>query len=997
MNNIRVGFVESFATVLRGFAFALGAALIIGAPARLAAAETGVIAGNVSNAATGNMLEGARVVVKGLGLTAFADSTGRYVLTGVPAGRHEVEVTYIGLDAITAEVALDANGRAERNFDLTTGIYKLEAFKVTGEREGDAAALTAQRNAENMKNVVAMDSFGNLPNMSASEVVMRLPGVAGSPTDEGLAYKFNMRGMDPDLNTVTIDGGLLPSLGTSRSFEMQSITGTMFESVELIKGHTPDKGADSLGGTVNLKTRSPLSMREKRRTTYSFTTRYAPSFLEQTPLREQHRAHPLVNVSHQEVFDIMGGRKNFAVALNAFYSENAVGGTSTMYDYQNTLAPAAYIWDYRTWDNYNNRKQASINLRTDYRWSPNSRFSVTLIGNNNFEAHRRRMEMRAFTGSATTVPNATTTGVVPGEFTDKITVVRPVAASSIDVFIDGPRNYFVRTRRIDFTGDHEYRQWQIDYTGGIGYTHLNNGDGTAGTLRMRLSGVGWIIDRTDSDMFPRFVQNGGPDFLNPDNYRPAANGLTNVNNQNDQTLSQFRFNARYTVPSSFPLYLKAGVSWREQKVDIWGKDNHRWSYIGTGPLAPDPNLATYHARETGLRMPRWYSNMHMDKRRPLQPALWNEDLYYYESQKYTGTRGLTETAQAVYLMAQGRLGKEGWRGRTGYLGGVRLEDTTVDSWGWTRSRIPSTTAQQVADPVGSARRDYENNYRELNGTYTKAFPSVHAYHDITPDLKLRTSYSTSFGRAPLSNFLPAETVDENNQLLTINNPGLKPQTARNWDISLEYYFEPVGQFSVSWFHKDIRDFIITNQEIRTIPGGADNGYDGEYEGWTERTSINAGTSVAQGWEFSYRQQFTFLPGLLRGLAGSFNYTRIDTHGLYGGTDYLTRNEVQGFIPHAANATLSWRHRNFSTRVIYNFTGEYLNTSNQANPALRLYRLSMKTVNAGVSYQLRPSVNLSLDVANLFNEPQVFYRGYKDRTQRILYNFVTITAGINGRF
>jgi TonB-dependent receptor len=966
-------------------------------PHVLSAAEAGVISGTISNSATGNLLEGARVTVNELNLSAFTDNTGRYVLVGVPAGSYELEVTYIGLDSTRAQVVVTPGARAERNFDLSTAIYKLEAFRVTGEREGDAAALTMQRNAENMKNVVAMDSFGNLPNMSASEVVMRLPGVAGSPTDEGLAYKFNMRGMNPDLNTVTIDGGLVPSLGTSRSFEMQSITGTMFESVELIKGHTPDKGADSLGGTVNLKTRSPLSMREKRRTTYSFTTRYAPSFLEQTPLREQHRAHPLVTLTHQEVFDVLGGTKNFAIALNGFYSENAVGGTSTTFDYQNTLAPAAYIWDYRTWDNYNNRKQASLSLRADYRWSPTTRFSVTLLGNNNFEAHRRRMEMRAFTGSATTVPNATTTGIVPGAFTDKITVVRPVSAANIDMYIDGPRNYYVRTRRVDFTGDHDYRQWQIDYTGGIGYTHLNNGDGTAGTLRMRLQGAGWILDRTNSDMFPTFVQNGGPDFLNPDNYRPVTNGLTNVNNQNDQLLTQFRFNARYTAPIATPLFLKAGVSWREQKVDIWGKDNHRWSYTGTGPLAPDPNMPTYHARETGLRMPRWYSNMHMNKRRPIEPSLWREDLYYHESQKFTGTRGVTETAQAAYIMAQGRLGRDGWQGRTGYLGGVRLEDTTVDSWGYVRSRALSTTAQQTADPAGSAARDYANNYREINGSYRKGFPSIHAYHDINSDLKARVSYSTSFGRAGLSNFLPTETPDENNERVTINNPGLKPQLATNWDASLEYYFEPVGQLSVSWFHKEIRDFIITNQEIRTIPGGPDNGYGGEYEGWIERSSLNAGTAIAQGWEFSYRQQFTFLPGVLQGLSGSFNYTRIDTHGMYGGNTYLTRNEVQGFIPHAANATLSWRHRNFGARILYNFTGEYLTSFNAANPALRLYRLSMKTVNAGVSYQLRPAVNLSLDVSNVFNEPQVFYRGYKDRTQRTLMNFVTITAGINGRF
>ncbi|MDO8539715.1 MAG: TonB-dependent receptor [Opitutaceae bacterium] len=963
----------------------------------LRAAETGVISGTISNAATGNLLEGARVNVPRLGRAAFADETGRYVLTGLPPGTHEVEVSYIGLDPVRAEVVVASGGRAERNFDLTTGIYKLDAFKVTGEREGDAAALTSQRNAENLKNVVAMDSFGNLPNMSAGEVVMRLPGVAGSPTDEGLAYGFNMRGMDRALNTVTVDGGLMPSLGTNRAFELQSITGTMFEALELIKGHTPDKGADSLGGTINLKTRSPLSMREKRRTTYSFTTRWAPPFLEQIPIREQHRAHPLATVAYQEVFDTFGGQRNLAIALNAFYSENAVGGTSTTFDYQNTVNPAAYIWDFRMWDNFNNRKQASLNLRTDYRWSPTTRFSVALLGNNNSERFRRRMEVRAFTGSATTTPNATTTGVVPGLFSDRITVVRPVPAANIDVYIDGPRNYYVRTRRIDFSGEHEYRNWQIDYTAGVGYTHLNNGDGTAGTLRMRLAGAGWIIDRTHSDLFPSFVQNGGPDFLNPDNYRPTSNGLTNVNNQNDQGLRQARFNARYQVPITAPLFIKTGVSWREQVLDIWGKDNHRWSYIGTGPLAADPDMPTYHARETGLTMPRWYSNMFMDKRQPRDPALWREDRYYHETQKFTGTRGLTETAQAAYIMAQGRLGREGRLGRTGYLGGVRIEDTTVDSWGWVRARSLSTTAQQTADPAGTAQRDYANNYREVSGSYRKAFPSIHAYHDLTPNLKARLSYSTSFGRAGLSNFLPSESPDETNQRVTVNNPGLQPQTARSWDASVEYYFEPVGQLSVGWFHKEIRDFIISNQEIRTIPGGPDNGYDGEYEGWTERSSLNAGTAIAQGWEFSYRQQFNFLPGVLKGLAGSFNYTWIDTHGMYAGTTYLTRREVQGFIPHAANASLSWRHRNFSARVLYNFTGEYISSFNAASPALRLYRMSYKSVNAGVSYQFRPTLGVSLDVANMFNEPQVFYRGYKDRTQRTLINFVTLSAGINGRF
>jgi TonB-dependent receptor len=214
---------------------------------------------------------------------------------------------------------------------------------------------------------------------------------------------------------------------------------------------------------------------------------------------------------------------------------------------------------------------------------------------------------------------------------------------------------------------------------------------------------------------------------------------------------------------------------------------------------------------------------------------------------------------------------------------------------------------------------------------------------------------------------------------------------------LEYYFEPVGSFTVGWFHKTIKDYILRGQEVGIISSGAGNGYNGEYSGWSERTSVNAGTAVAQGWELAYQQQFTFLPGLLKGLAASANYTRLVTHGDYGGTTYLTSREVAGFIPYSANASLSWRYRQFSTRVLYNFTGEHITTYNAASPALNIYRQSNKTVNLGLAYQVRPALSLSFDVANLFNEPQVLFRGYKTRTQRTLYNFVTITAGVNGRF
>ena len=116
---------------------------------------------------------------------------------------------------------------------------------------------------------------------------------------------------------------------------------------------------------------------------------------------------------------------------------------------------------------------------------------------------------------------------------------------------------------------------------------------------------------------------------------------------------------------------------------------------------------------------------------------------------------------------------------------------------------------------------------------------------------------------------------------------------------------------------------------------------------------------------------TFLPGLLKGLAASFNYSWIETHGLRGGTRYLTRREVAGFIPHSANASLRWSHRGFSVRALYNFTGEYITSlSAITTPALNQYRYSMKTLNVGASYQYRPNLGFSVDIANLFNANSV---------------------------
>ena len=47
--------------------------------------------------------------------------------------------------------------------------------------------------------------------------------------------------------------------------------------------------------------------------------------------------------------------------------------------------------------------------------------------------------------------------------------------------------------------------------------------------------------------------------------------------------------------------------------------------------------------------------------------------------------------------------------------------------------------------------------------------------------------------------------------------------------------------------------------------------------------------------------------------------------------------------------------------------------------------------------MRPSLNVTLDVENLTNEPQRRYRGVVDNMEYFNYPGTTITVGFNGRF
>ena len=506
----------------------------------------------------------------------------------------------------------------------------------------------------------------------------------------------------------------------------------------------------------------------------------------------------------------------------------------------------------------------------------------------------------------------------------------------------------------------------------------------------RVTGVGWILDRTQSDLYPRFIQTAGPDISNPASYRP--NSYNFADNWTHHEITQLNGNLRWQAPTEMTLYFKTGARWREELVAKESK-NRRLNFTGTnsGQLLTDPTIRTFGNDRTGLNTPFWKESAIAWGRQPVNPALWTEDRYFHESVKYTGHNSVTETVSAGYLMTQGKIKN------TGFLGGVRVEKTEDESFAYVQNRVPSTAAQRLADPVGSARLDFANTQRRISGSYTKSFPSVHVTQDFTRNFRGRVSWSTSFGRPPLSNLVPVETANDNNRTLTIANPSLRPQTSDNIDAALEYYFEPTGVLSVTYFRKKIEDYFVAGIENGIVGTGGDNGYGGDYAGYTILTRSNLGTANVDGWEFSYQQQFTFLPGLLKGLGATLNYTVIDANGNFGGTVQRTTGQVAGFIPRTGNAILSWQYRKFSLRTVTNYTSDWLRAFTAVGSGQNLYTRRRVTTNAGMSYQYRPWLSFNVDAQNIFKAVQSWYRGNPDQLAQIFIPGPTVTFSVTGRF
>lgn len=132
----------------------------------------------------------------------------------------------------------------------------VERVEVIGQAASIDKALREQKSADSIKSVVHADGVGQLPDDNAAEALQRIPGLSVE-RDQGEGRFVSVRGIAPDLNSVTINGILVPAPeGDRRAVALDVLPAELVQSLSVVKSLTPDMDANSLGGTIEVESLS---------------------------------------------------------------------------------------------------------------------------------------------------------------------------------------------------------------------------------------------------------------------------------------------------------------------------------------------------------------------------------------------------------------------------------------------------------------------------------------------------------------------------------------------------------------------------------------------------------------------------------------------------------------------------------------------------------------------------------------------------------------------
>ena len=717
-----------------------------------------------------------------------------------------------GSSALIALASLIGSAASAQDTAQSTNASPDDVIMVTGYRLQARDSITAKLSEDRIADFLSADELGRQPDLNVADSLRRLPGVV-TIFDEDEGRYVGLRGLDQRYTFIGINGAQIASTDRSdRDINIESIPPTAVKRLDVIKSVTPDLDGQSVGGVINLVTRSA----------FDADGRYAV-------VNAQVGWHESIG-DLPESFDNPSYRVDFAAS--DLFANDTIGvlvsgtyfdkkrdqgrpilgyGSNDQGRFVNQVLPLDYANQIVRWNG-----MAQVEFR------PNDLFEVSLLASRfDYQYDEVRYRFDVFEDGDSLTQTSETTGSF-GQSGGRARFDRFPLGQNIDTVqlrtrFEPTENSFLAAGASYSYGVQGHPEpnvdFRIDTTPALGYTYdLSTNDADDNELA--------TIVFNDPSVLTQFDQ-----F----NFRSYTDGYF----RNEEDVTEFFADYGWNTEGE-GLGFQAGVKYRNLEKD---REARATSYaLADGQSLTIEQFVSGDTPYTEAYLPGLaYPVISADLFDAFFAA--NPDVFVgTPANRETSFYDIQEDVTAAYLMATFKNGPHT------LIGGARLEHTEV-----------STAAALNAST--------DRVFRKFN--YDDVLPSFVYTYDLSKSMKVRAGYAQALGRPNHPDLAGAETFDEANLTIRRANTDLEPRESDSFDLAFDWSIAPGQFFSAAVFHKDIDNQIssITTQEV--ING----------QTFDVTQPINIDSVSVQGLELSYVQdEFTFLPGPLSGLGVWANLT-----------------------------------------------------------------------------------------------------------------------------
>jgi TonB-dependent receptor len=719
----------------------------------------GVIAGHVTDSA-GAALWSARVELQPLALSAKSDDQGQFIFVNLAPGDYDLIVSYVGFTTFTRTAQVTAGRVARVDVQMKVGSQP-EEITVTAERgHGEAEAINLERTSDNILQVLPFDVITSLPNTNVADALGRLPSVT-LERDEGEGKYVQIRGLEPRLSNVTVNGINIPSPESGvRQIKLDVIPANLVESVEINKTLSANQDGDAIGGSVDLITK----------TAGESPTLYLNGIGGYTPI-ESGRTLSEFDGSIGKRF---GASKKLGILIGGSYDWNGRGiddvePSLDVFDNQ-PVAPAIDLREYRYY-----RSRYGFAGSVDYKLSDASGLYLRFIYSH-FDNFGDRWVYSPETGLI-----SPTQGDGNGDVSFGTQIRRPVEVIG----------------SLSAGGKHVFTKSWLSYEASV--SRASSEDRSYSTAKFDgPSGILFSLDRSDP-FRPKLIPQGGVNIFDPTAY----------------TLNNLEISKAYSPQ----LNLQGAASWamnyslagHSSTFEFGGKLRNAHKFNDANDFIFDSNTNPALSNFLGsFTNPDYY-----DKSYTLGPtADFSKIRTFFNSSPGAFTLNqndsilntLPNNYDLVERISAGYVMNTVTFGRVRLQTGVRFEGTQEDVLG--------NFVQVNSDGT------FVSNQRQRNtSSYVDVLPSAQLRFGLGQDSAIRLVYGRGIARPDFGDLPPFKLKDDSANKVSVGNPDLRPTRSNSFDFLFEQYLKPLGLLEAGFFYKDLSNPIyVVDSPSKDFPG-----------------------------------------------------------------------------------------------------------------------------------------------------------------------------------